>query len=169
MVQNRQAEGHVGGLACQAFVEGDREAAERDACHRRLRQAEDRGGGDAQVADHDVLHRDGAEARRAVGDGGGVAGLDPIGAAVGVAVVEGVDGDRRADPLHHRSREEDAGDRAAPAAARLDAQPAVGVAEVAVDDVDVRNVAAHLRADDHAAVAPLQQAVADGHAAGGAR
>ena len=60
-------------------------------------------------------------------DGGGGAGLHPVGVAVGVAEVEGVGLEAGVDAVHRAVGERDARHLAAAAAAGLDAQATVGV------------------------------------------
>ena len=90
-------------------------------------------------------------------------GLHIVAAAIGVAEIEHVDDKRRQHAIHNDVTEHqpvDDGVLAAPAAG-LDTQTPVRMVHQALGHGDVLDAAAHLAADDKAAVAAAQAAVAD--------
>ena len=109
--------------------------------------------------DGDAVDADVAECGRTAVHGVGCLFPHPAVFFGRAAAVVHIKNKRAEHALHYQIRQAQILDTAAAAAARLDAQTAVGTREHTVRDRDIAHAAAHLAADDYAAVSVHKQTV----------
>ena len=126
-------------------------------------QAVEVAAGELGAGGPDVLHGQAAQPGGVVVHRHGLPALDVVAVAVGVAEIEHIDDEGGFHAVHlHVAEHQPVDDGGlAPSAAGLDPQAPVGVVHQALGDHHVLDAARHLAADDDAAVALVQQAVAD--------
>ena len=144
-------------------VKGDGDILHGDALDGLLRQAVEVAARELCVSGHDILHGQAAQLGGVLIHRHGIAALDIGAVAVRVTEIEHVDDKGSLDTAHlHVAEHQPVDDGGVAAAAPgLDPQAAVGVVHQALGHHHILHAAAHLAADDDAAMALVQQAVPD--------